>query len=67
MDKFPFKRYWIFGLLLIVLTSTIAALQPDPRSVRLKKALDSFQVEPGMRVDLIAAEPLVVDPVALAF
>lgn len=67
MDKFPFRRYWIFGLLLIVLTSTIAALQPDPRSVRLKKALDSFQVEPGMRIDLIAAEPLVVDPVALAF
>lgn len=67
MDKFPFRRHWIFGLLLIVLTSTIAALQPDPRSVRLKKALDSFQVEPGMRIDLIAAEPLVIDPVALAF
>ena len=32
-----------------------------------KKALDSFQIEPGMRVDLIAAEPLVIDPAALAF
>lgn len=54
-------------MLLIVLTITIAALQPDPRADRLKKALDSFQIEPGMRIDLIAAEPLVIDPVALAF
>ena len=52
---------------MIVLTVTIAALQPDSRSERLKKALDSFQIEPGMRIDLIAAEPLVIDPVALAF
>ena len=52
---------------MVVLTVTIAALQPDPRTVRLKKALDSFQIEPGMRIDLIAAEPLVIDPVALAF
>ena len=67
MNRFHFTRYLIFGLLLVVLTVTIAALQPDPRSERLKKALDSFQIEPGMRIDLIAAEPLVIDPVALAF
>jgi len=67
MNRFHFTRYLIFGLLLIVLTVTIAALQPDPRSERLKKALDSFQIEPGMRIELIAAEPLVIDPVALAF
>ena len=67
MNRFHFTRYLIFGLLLIVLTVTIAALQPDPRTVRLKKALDSFQIEPGMRIDLIATEPLVIDPVALAF
>jgi len=67
MNRFHSSRYLILGLLLIVLTVTIAALQPDPRTVRLKKALDSFQIEPGMRIDLIAAEPLVIDPVALAF
>jgi putative membrane-bound dehydrogenase-like protein len=67
MNKFHFNRYRILGLLLIILAVTIAALQPDPRSERLKKALASFQVEPGMRIDLIAAEPLVIDPVALAF
>ncbi|NQV75853.1 MAG: hypothetical protein HQ491_07360, partial [Bacteroidetes bacterium] len=67
MNRFQSKRYRIFGPLLIVLTVTIAALQPDPRSVRLKKALDSFQIEPGMRIDLMVAEPLVIDPVAIAF
>lgn len=67
MNRFNFKGYRFFGLLLIVFAITIAALQPDPRTVRLKKALDSFQVEPGMRIDLIAAEPLVIDPVAIAF
>ncbi len=67
MNRLHFRRYRIFGLLLIVLTVTIAALQPDLRSARLKKALDSFQIEPGLRIDLIAAEPLVIDPVAIAF
>ncbi len=36
-------------------------------SSRLKKAMDSFRLEPGLRIELVAAEPLVVDPVALAF
>ena len=67
MNLFYSKRYLIFGFLFIAFTITIAALQPDPRSARLKKALDSFQIEPGMRIDLIAAEPLVIDPVALVF
>lgn len=31
------------------------------------EALRAFETEPGFAVDLIAAEPLVVDPVALAF
>lgn len=34
---------------------------------RIRKALDSFQLEEGLRIDLIASEPLVVDPVAFAF
>ena len=67
MNRSHYTRYHIFGLLLIVLTVTIAALQPDPRTVRLKKTLDSFQIEEGMRIDLIVAEPLVVDPVAFVF
>jgi putative membrane-bound dehydrogenase-like protein len=34
---------------------------------RLQQAMKSFQLEPGLRIELIAAEPLVIDPVALAF
>jgi len=36
-------------------------------SLALKDAMASFQLEPGLRIELIAAEPLVVDPVAFAF
>jgi putative membrane-bound dehydrogenase-like protein len=36
-------------------------------STRLKKAMQSFRLEPGLRIELIAAEPLVIDPVAMAF
>ena len=32
-----------------------------------QEALASFQLEPGLRIELVAAEPLVVDPVAFAF
>jgi putative membrane-bound dehydrogenase-like protein len=31
------------------------------------EALAGFQIEPGYRIDLVAAEPLVQDPVAIAF
>lgn len=34
---------------------------------RLQLAMDSFQLEPGLRIQLVASEPLVVDPVAFAF
>ncbi|MGV3502576.1 MAG: PVC-type heme-binding CxxCH protein [Adhaeribacter sp.] len=36
-------------------------------SSRFKKALASFRLEPGLRIELMVAEPLVVDPVAFAF
>lgn len=32
-----------------------------------REAIGAFRVEPGLRVELVAAEPLVVDPVACAF
>ncbi|PYM16866.1 MAG: hypothetical protein DME18_00405, partial [Verrucomicrobia bacterium] len=31
------------------------------------KALSTFQIRKGFRIDLVAAEPLVVDPIAMAF
>lgn len=38
----------------------IAPLAPD-------EALKSFEIQPGFRMELVAAEPLVRDPVAMAF
>ncbi|WP_411273374.1 PVC-type heme-binding CxxCH protein [Daejeonella sp.] len=67
MNKYPNKVLRISGLLLILCTITILAWQNEPRSPRLKKALDSFKVEPGMRIELMVSEPLVIDPVAIAF
>ena len=32
-----------------------------------EKAAQSFRLEPGLRVELVAAEPLVESPVAIAF
>lgn len=32
-----------------------------------EEALKAFQLEPGLRIELVAAEPLVVDPVAFCF
>ncbi|HSI75565.1 MAG TPA: PVC-type heme-binding CxxCH protein, partial [Lunatimonas sp.] len=36
-------------------------------SVSLKNGMASFQLEPGLRIELIAADPLVGDPSAFAF
>jgi putative membrane-bound dehydrogenase-like protein len=34
---------------------------------RLKKAMESFRLEEGLAIELIASEPAVIDPVAFAF
>src|SRR5439155_26797930 len=31
------------------------------------KAIDTFQIKSGFRIELVAAEPLVVDPISMAF
>lgn len=38
---------------------------PPPPSPELQKALNSFAVADGFRVELVAAEPLIADPVAM--
>ncbi len=43
-----------------------AAPRPDGPLVP-EKASESFRLEPGLRLELVAAEPLVVSPVAMAF
>jgi len=53
-----------FAILAAVLPGTLLAA-PGPLSP--PEALAAFQVEPGVRVEIAAAEPLVRDPVALCF
>ncbi|MCE6992468.1 PVC-type heme-binding CxxCH protein [Dyadobacter sp. CY323] len=67
MNRFSVKLVRFYALLLTVLGISIAAWQYDNRSYKFKTALEGFQIEPGMRIDLIAAEPLVASPVAIAF
>ena len=58
---------WVSGLVFLCCAIFFLACQKDARPVRLENTLDNFQVEPGMRIELMASEPLVVDPVAIAF
>ena len=67
MNKLSIKKTWIFGLLAVIFAITMVAWQEVTHSELAKKATGNFQIEPGLRIDLIAAEPLVVSPVALAF
>ena len=57
-----------------VWSTDVAALQPrspqtrpDRPALSPSEALARFVVEPGYRIDLVAAEPLVQSPVAIAF
>lgn len=46
----------------------LAADQPSPQSpVGAEKAIEYMRVAPGLRVELVACEPQVVDPVAIRF
>jgi len=49
--------------LLGLLSAALGAAGPAPPS----QALDLFHLAPGVRIELVAAEPDVVDPVAMAF
>lgn len=70
----------LIGLVLLVVAGVVAwqVLQgPDPAEVLARvevppapvlapaQALEAFRVAPGFRVELVASEPLVVDPVAM--
>ncbi|MDO8545613.1 MAG: HEAT repeat domain-containing protein [Opitutaceae bacterium] len=57
------------AVLLAVPTASHAAeaKRKPPSPLRPAEALARFQIEPGLRIELVAAEPLVVDPVAFVF
>ena len=62
-------------VLLAAVAGNLTAAEPTLESGDLprvpptppEKALDTFQVKPGFKLELVAAEPLVVDPIALCF
>lgn len=49
------------------LTGSVAQQRQDRQPLSPSAALARFVVEPGYRIDLVAAEPLVQSPVAVAF
>jgi putative membrane-bound dehydrogenase-like protein len=51
----------------VLVLSLVALTACADRALSPEEALKSFRTEPGLRVELVAAEPTVVDPVALAF
>jgi len=51
-----------------IIVSAFAQRPPTPQGpLTPRRALAAFQVDPGLEVDLVASEPTVGDPVALAF
>ena len=50
-----------------LLFATALAAAPVPSPLAPSEALKAFEVAPGLRVELVAAEPLVASPCALAF
>src|SRR5687767_1981305 len=57
-------------ILFAVISAAPRAPAPQPADagpLSPEQALASFQLEPGYRIELAAAEPLVKDPVAIAF
>jgi putative membrane-bound dehydrogenase-like protein len=52
-----------FALMLASVTAHAAVTSP----LTPEQSIANFKTEPGLRVELVAAEPMVVDPVAMAF
>lgn len=57
---------WL-GLLPIAMLSSQASASPKKSPVPPSEALASFETAPGLRVELVASEPLTASPCAIAF
>ncbi|MEW4568478.1 PVC-type heme-binding CxxCH protein [Tautonia sp. JC769] len=57
------------GLLLVATGAATMAQQPEPRKGPLEpeEERQTIHVDPGLRVELVAAEPQITSPVAMAF
>ncbi len=64
----PQRPAWRLALLGAALTAVTATAAPDRlKALSPEAALASFRLESGLEISLVAAEPLVIDPVAFAF
>ncbi len=68
----PVWRWWLgaLGAVSMIAGTSVAASAPAKNRVTAlspSEALAGFQLDPGLRIELVAAEPLVVAPVAFAF
>jgi putative membrane-bound dehydrogenase-like protein len=65
------RRCWLSASILLLFTAIVSAAEPiAPASQPLSpaEALTKFQLaEPGLKIELAAAEPDVIDPVAIRF
>src|SRR5436190_3926932 len=65
----------VLSLCSVALFNSLSAAEPAVSASDLpripptesSRALFTFKIRPGLRLDLVAAEPLVVDPIALCF
>ena len=53
--------------LAVLIAATALGAAEKPRFLTPEESLAALQLEPGLRIDLVAAEPLIADPVAFAF
>ncbi|MEX2299301.1 MAG: PVC-type heme-binding CxxCH protein [Bryobacterales bacterium] len=60
-------RSLAFGIALVGLMFVLPGCSSNSKPVPPKEALKTFQLPEGFRIELVAAEPNVVDPVAMAF
>ncbi len=58
---------WPAGVLAALALVAAAAAAPALAPLEPAAALAAFRLEPGLRIELVAAEPAIVDPVAFVF
>jgi len=64
----PYFRRAVFAALAVLGSGPLFAAESARHPARSpEEALRTFELEPGLRIELVAAEPLVVDPVAFVF
>jgi putative membrane-bound dehydrogenase-like protein len=60
-------RPWLLAACALIWTNSALAAEPVKGPVAPEESLKYLQVDPGLTIELVAAEPDVIDPVAAAF